>query len=81
MISTIEPGRTYFVEVNKPHLIDKDLNEAVDLALEYAMKEGRYGILVTRHGHSPLPWLSVQRCRSGRQERRTVLLHEPRPDR
>ncbi|WAH98228.1 hypothetical protein [Arthrobacter sp. MMS18-M83] len=52
MNSTIEPGRTYFVEANKPDLIDKDLNEAVDLALEYAMKAGQYGILVTRHGHS-----------------------------
>lgn len=43
---------TYLVEANEPHHIDRELNAAVDAALEHAMKDGRYGILVTRHGHA-----------------------------
>lgn len=50
MISPIEAGRAYFVEAHEPHLIEADLGAAVDAALEYAMREGRCGILVTRHG-------------------------------
>lgn len=52
MISTIEVGRTFFVEANEPHLIEEDLNTAVDAARLHAMQEGRHGVLVTRHGHT-----------------------------
>lgn len=52
MISTIEAGRTFFVEANEPQEIERDLNAAVDAALLHAMQEGKQGILVTRHGHS-----------------------------
>jgi hypothetical protein len=52
MISTIEVGRTFFVEGNDPHLIEADLNAAVEQARQHAMEEGRHGILVTRHGHT-----------------------------
>ena len=52
MISPIEAGRAYFVEANEPRLIEKDLNAAVDEALEDAMTGGRHGILVTRRGHT-----------------------------
>ncbi|MCX2749024.1 hypothetical protein OOZ51_14540 [Arthrobacter sp. MI7-26] len=52
MISTIEAGRTFFVEANNPLEIEHDLNAAVDAALMHAMQDGRHGILVTRHGHS-----------------------------
>jgi hypothetical protein len=49
MITTTEPGRIYQVTGDNPQLVDGDLNAAVDLALEQATKEGRHGILVTRH--------------------------------
>jgi hypothetical protein len=52
MISTIEAGRTFFVEANEPLEIEQDLNAAVDAALLHAMQDGSQGILVTRHGHS-----------------------------
>lgn len=52
MISTIEAGRSFFVEATEPRLIEDDLNSAVDAALLHAMKEARHGILVTRHGHT-----------------------------
>jgi hypothetical protein len=49
MILTSECGLVYRVTGEKPRLIDSDLNAAVDLALEHAMKGRRHGILVTRH--------------------------------
>jgi hypothetical protein len=52
MISTIEVGRTFFVEGNDPHIIEADLNAAVEQARQHAMEGGRHGILVTRHGHT-----------------------------
>lgn len=52
MISTIEAGRTFLVEADAPHEIDRDLNAAVDAALLHAIQDGSQGILVTRHGHS-----------------------------
>lgn len=32
--------------------VEKDLNTAVDIALEYALTEGLHGILVTQHGYA-----------------------------
>lgn len=52
MISTVEAGRAFFVEANDPRLIDEELNTAVEAAIQQAMEERRYGILVTRHGHT-----------------------------
>lgn len=52
MISTIEAGRTFLVEADAPHLIDAELNEAVEQARQYAVAGGRCGILVTRMGHT-----------------------------
>lgn len=52
MISTIEAGRAFLVEADAPYLIDSELNEAVEQARQYAMDDGRSGILVTRLGHS-----------------------------
>jgi hypothetical protein len=52
MITTIEDGRTFLVEATEPHLIEQDLNTAVDEARKHAIQEGRHGILVTRHGHT-----------------------------
>lgn len=52
MISTIEAGRTFIVEADDPHLIDAELNDAVEQARQHAMEEGRCGILVTRLGHT-----------------------------
>ncbi|MET4097054.1 hypothetical protein ABIB51_004010 [Arthrobacter sp. UYCu712] len=40
-------------EADEPQLLEQNLNAAVDAALEHALKEGRHGILVTRHGHAP----------------------------
>lgn len=52
MISTIEVGRTFFVEATDPRLIDAELNTAVEQARQHAMEEGTSGILVTRLGHT-----------------------------
>jgi hypothetical protein len=35
-----------------PHTVESDLNAAVEIAREHAMKESRHGILVTQHGYS-----------------------------
>ena len=35
-----------------PDTVENDLNAAVDIAREHAMKENRHGILVTQHGHT-----------------------------
>jgi hypothetical protein len=40
----------YHVTADKPQLIDQDLNAAVAIAQQQAIKGGRHGILVTRHG-------------------------------
>ena len=50
MIRTTENGRCYCVTGDEPHLIEEDLNAAVELAQQQALEEGRHGILVTRHG-------------------------------
>ncbi|MEO5318729.1 hypothetical protein PV761_09105 [Arthrobacter sp. CC3] len=52
MISTIEAGRTFFVEATDPRLIDAELSTAVEQARQHAMQEGRCGILVTRLGNT-----------------------------
>ncbi|MET3174687.1 UNVERIFIED_ORG: hypothetical protein ABIB52_002538 [Arthrobacter sp. UYCu721] len=52
MISTIEAGRAFSIEASNPRLIEEELNMAVDAAIQHAMEEGRYGILVTRHGNT-----------------------------
>ncbi|PVZ54056.1 hypothetical protein [Arthrobacter sp. H-02-3] len=52
MTNPLESEWTCFVEANEPHLIEENLNAALDVALEHAMKDGRFGILVTRHGHT-----------------------------
>ncbi|WP_258074004.1 hypothetical protein [Arthrobacter sp. Y81] len=52
MISTIDGGREFLIETNDAHRRDEYLNAAVEAALQYATKEGRHGILVTRHGHT-----------------------------
>jgi hypothetical protein len=49
MITTTETGRIYRVVGDKPQLIEEDLNAAVELVRKEAIKEGRHGILVTRH--------------------------------
>jgi hypothetical protein len=50
MIRTTENGRCCGVTGDEPHLIEGDLNAAVELAQQQALNEGRPGILVTRHG-------------------------------
>lgn len=52
MIQSIEAGETYLIEATEPHGLEEDLNTAVDAVLEKVLKDGRYGILVTRHGHA-----------------------------
>lgn len=51
MISTIDGGHELLVETDA-HRLDEDLNTADKAAIPYATKEGRHGILVTRHGHT-----------------------------
>jgi hypothetical protein len=52
MIRTIEIGRTFEITGANPQIIQDDLNRAVDLGRDHAMREGRHGILVTRLGHT-----------------------------
>jgi hypothetical protein len=40
------------ITATRASTLDHELNTAVDKAREKAVKEGRHGILVTRHGHS-----------------------------
>ncbi|XAS68774.1 hypothetical protein V3C33_05695 [Micrococcaceae bacterium Sec5.7] len=52
MIRTIEIGRTFHVEAHEPHVLEQDLNYAVDTARQHAVQSGLHGILVTRHGYT-----------------------------
>ena len=52
MISTIEAGRTFFIEANDPRLIEEALDTAEKTAMQQAMEEGRHGVLITRHGYT-----------------------------
>jgi hypothetical protein len=52
MISTIEAEQAYCVEADDPRLIEVELTAAEDAAIQQAMEECRYGILVTRHGYT-----------------------------
>ncbi|MEO5781508.1 MAG: hypothetical protein ABIQ22_17360 [Arthrobacter oryzae] len=38
------------VTAHHPDAVENDLNAAVEIAREHAMKECRHGILVTQHG-------------------------------
>lgn len=40
------------ITAHDPHTVENDLNTAVEIAREHAMKESRHGILVTRHSHT-----------------------------
>jgi hypothetical protein len=50
MITTLKAGSTYHVTGDTPQSIQENLDSAVDLARQQAMKDGRHGILVTRLG-------------------------------
>ncbi len=51
MLKIIEPGRYFHITGDTPHDIQEHLNTAVGLAQDHARKDGRQGILLTRHGH------------------------------
>ncbi|SEJ77983.1 hypothetical protein SAMN04487917_11353 [Arthrobacter sp. yr096] len=48
----ITEGQAFFVEATDPRRIDEELNQAVDAAIQYPIREGRHGILVTRTGYT-----------------------------
>lgn len=50
MMSTLEAGCAFYIEADDPRLIEEELNKAEDAAIQQARKDGRRGILVTRHG-------------------------------
>jgi hypothetical protein len=50
MITTIKTGFSYHVTGDGPQSIQEDLDSAVELARQQAMKDGWHGILVTRLG-------------------------------
>jgi hypothetical protein len=50
LISTLDDGLSYVVEVSDASVLDDYLNTAVDLARQHATRAGLHGILVTRHG-------------------------------
>jgi hypothetical protein len=52
VMRTIEIGRIFEITGANPEVIQDDLNRAVDLGRDQAMREGRHGILVTRLGHA-----------------------------
>ncbi|HEV7168052.1 MAG TPA: hypothetical protein VIG41_00510 [Micrococcaceae bacterium] len=49
MILTIESQGIFQVTGDTPAVIEEDLNTALDAALDQALREGRSGLLVTRH--------------------------------
>lgn len=50
MINIIQAGRAYHVTGDNPQSIQEDLDSAVELARQQAVKDGRHGIMVTRLG-------------------------------
>lgn len=40
------------ITASDPDTVENDLNDAVEIAREYAMKERRHGILVTQHSYT-----------------------------
>jgi hypothetical protein len=50
MITTLKAGSAYHVTGDTSQSIQEDLDSAVELARQQAMKDGRHGILVTRLG-------------------------------
>jgi hypothetical protein len=50
MITIIKAGREYHVTGDSPQSIQEDLDSAVELARDEALKDGRHGVLVTRLG-------------------------------
>jgi hypothetical protein len=50
VITTAETGRIYRVTGDKRHILNAGLDAAVGLAQQHAMREGRHGVLITRHG-------------------------------
>jgi hypothetical protein len=40
------------ITAHDPNTVENDLNAAVEIAREQAMKERRHGILVTQHGYT-----------------------------
>lgn len=40
------------ITAHDPETVENDLNAAVEIAREHAMKESRHGILVTQHGYT-----------------------------
>lgn len=50
----IERRSDFVLEIaaHDPDTVDNDLNTAVEIAREHAMKERRHGILVTQHGYT-----------------------------
>ena len=40
------------ITAHDPDTVENDLNTAVEIAREHAMKECRHGILVTQHGYT-----------------------------
>jgi hypothetical protein len=49
MITTIEPGRYFHVTGTTPDELDMNINAAVEIVREYAVRELGHGICVTRH--------------------------------
>ena len=47
---TTETGHIYRVTGDTPRMVSEDLNAAVELAQQHAIREGKHGVLVTRHG-------------------------------
>ncbi|WP_159825963.1 hypothetical protein [Arthrobacter sp. 9AX] len=52
MITNAENGRIYRVTGESAHVVNENLNAAVELAQQDAIGEGKHGVLVTRHGHA-----------------------------
>jgi len=50
VISATEAEGTFRITGHTPAAIDEELNTACEAAREHAVREGRNGLLVTRHG-------------------------------
>lgn len=67
------------VAADDPDTVEKDLNTAVGMAREYAMKERSHGILVTQHGYTSYTVAVSREVPYGQTHERREHPSGPRP--
>lgn len=67
------------IAAHDPDTVEKDLNTAVGIAREHAMKERSHGILVTQHGYTSYTVAVSRDVPFGQTHERREDPPEPRP--